>query len=143
MIQWKEGHEEKWLEEKGVKPTANRVIVLKALSVAKQPKGLIELEDMIETMDKSSIFRVLSLFVEHEVVHVFEDGKGILKYELCTVQRHCSIYDTHIHFYCEVCQQTFCLKSQQVPEVKLPDGYAAHSINYMVKGICPKCKKNG
>ena len=34
-------------------------------------------------MDKSSIFRTLTLFIEYDVVHTFEDGRGIVNYELC------------------------------------------------------------
>ena len=72
------------LELKGVKPTANRILVLKALKEQACPVSLTDLEDILATMDKSSIFRVLTLFLEHDIVHSFEDGRGILNYELCT-----------------------------------------------------------
>ena len=71
------------LERKGVKPTANRILVLKALLSNSTPVSLSDLEDFIVTMDKSSIFRVLTLFLEHNVVHAMEDGSGSLKYEVC------------------------------------------------------------
>lgn len=50
------------LEKKGVKPTANRILVLRALLAAARPVSLPELEELLERMDKSSIFRVLGLF---------------------------------------------------------------------------------
>ena len=62
------------LELKGVKPTANRILVLKALKEQACPVSLTDLEDILATMDKSSIFRVLTLFLEHDIVHSFEDG---------------------------------------------------------------------
>ena len=92
----------------------------------------------IMTMDKSSIFRVLNLFVEHHIVHVIEDGSGTLKYEICDSQE-CSIADMHTHFYCEKCHKTFCFKAIQIPEIDLPEGFSMNSVNYVVKGICPKC----
>ena len=49
--------------------------------------------------------------------------------------------DQHPHFFCEVCQQTYCLDYAEVPEVRLPEGFEAHSKNLMLKGICPHCKK--
>ena len=57
------------LASKGVKPTANRILVLKALHEANRPMSLKALEMKLLSMDKSSIFRVLTLFLEHEVVH--------------------------------------------------------------------------
>ena len=70
------------LASKGVKPTANRIIVLKALHEANRPMSLKALEMKLLSMDKSSIFRVLTLFLEHEVVHSFEDGRGLLPFLL-------------------------------------------------------------
>ena len=95
------------LERKGVKPTANRILVLKALLGNSTPVSLSDLEDFIVTMDKSSIFRVLTLFLEHNVVHAMEDGSGSLKYEVCMSEGRCSLSDMHIHFYCEVCHRTY------------------------------------
>lgn len=127
------------LAHKTVKPTPNRILVLDALLRAMHPVSLVELETDIETMDRSSIFRTLTLFVSHDIVHTIEDGSGSMKYEVCSGEHHCSIADMHTHFYCEVCQETRCFEEMPVPEVKLPPGYAIHSVNYMVKGICPKC----
>jgi len=91
-------------------------------------------------MDKSSIFRSLSLFSEHELVHAIDDGSGSLKYELCTGENH-SVHDMHPHFHCEVCGRTYCLRDIDVPQPCLPDGFTAHAVNYVIKGECPGCKE--
>ena len=65
----------KLLEEHGVKPTANRIMVVKALASSIQPQSLAELESRIETIDKSNVFRALTLFREHHLVHAIE-GTG-------------------------------------------------------------------
>jgi len=62
------------LERHGVKTTANRLIVAKALLTEGRPLSLMELEDKIGTIDKSGIFRSLTLFKEHHLVHAIEDG---------------------------------------------------------------------
>ena len=129
------------LEKKGIKPTANRILVLNALQKSSRPVSLSDLEDILDTMDKSSIFRVLTLFLEHDVVHALEDGSGSLKYELCESEGHCNLSDTHIHFFCESCRKTYCFKTIRVPKIDLPDGFAPHAISYIVKGECPECKK--
>ena len=90
------------LEKKGVKPTSNRILILRTMLAIGRPTSLHELEVIIVTMDKSSIFRVLSLFAEHHIAHTIEDGSGVLKYEICSGENECTLDDMHIHFYCEV-----------------------------------------
>ena len=53
------------LEEHDIKPTANRIVVLKELVKALHPVTLSELENRIVSIDKSNIFRALTLFREH------------------------------------------------------------------------------
>lgn len=129
------------LTSKGVKPTANRITVMRALMSASGPVSLSELEVMLETIDKSSIFRVLTLFVRHHVAHAIEDGSGSMKYEICTGENRCTVSDMHAHFYCEVCHRTYCLSDVQIPVVTLPSGFEMDSINYMIKGRCAECRK--
>lgn len=129
------------LEEHDIKPTANRIIVLRALDGAGRPMSLSELEYKILTIDKSGIFRALTLFREHHLVHVIEDGGDGVRYELCHSHHHDEGLDDdlHVHFYCEQCHQTYCLEHIPVPQVALPEGFLMSSVNYMVKGLCPHC----
>ena len=132
---------EKLLEQGGIKPTANRLLVLRALINSPLPMSLIELETELETLERSSVSRVLSLFLEKDIVHSFEDGRGIAKYELCHGETHCSIEDMHAHFYCEKCEQTFCFEDISAPQINIPAEFRIRSVNYMLKGVCPKCSK--
>ena len=59
------------LTRKGIKPTANRILVYKALLSHSAPMSLGDMENLMPSMDKSSIFRTLTLFLEHDVVHAF------------------------------------------------------------------------
>jgi len=127
------------LEEHNIKPTANRLIVLRTLDGAGRPMSLTELENKILTIDKSGIFRTLSLFREQHLVHVIEDGGDGVRYELCHSHDDDVDDDLHVHFYCEQCHQTYCLDHIPVPGIDLPEGFIMSSVNYMVKGICPHC----
>ena len=128
------------LEHHGVKPTANRIVVVKALEAAGRPMSLSELEYKILTIDKSGVFRALTLFKEHHLVHVIEDGGDGVRYELCHSHDGEVDDDLHVHFYCERCRRTYCLEDIPIPEVILPAGFEMTSVNFMVKGICPQCK---
>ena len=123
-----------------IKPTANRIVVARTLAAAERPMSLTELEYKILSIDKSGVFRALTLFREHHLVHVIEDGGDGVRYELChSHDGHAEDDDQHVHFYCERCHRTFCLTDMPIPTVILPAGYELHDINYMAKGLCPEC----
>lgn len=51
------------LTRKEVKPTSNRILVMRELMKASHPVSLADLETLLGfSMDKASIFRVLELF---------------------------------------------------------------------------------
>ncbi len=125
----------------GVRPTANRIVVTRVLNGARRPLSMRELEDEIETMDKSAVFRTLMLFKEHRLVHVISDGSNSERYELCRSHDHAHDDDAHLHFYCERCHRTFCIDEVAVPEVKLPKGYVMSSAMFVARGVCPECGK--
>lgn len=131
---------EQILKQHGIKPTANRLTVLRLLSEAHTPLTINEMEDNLATIDKSNIFRALNLFHEAHLVHVIEGGNAGTHYEFCESHHHDHDDDVHPHFYCEKCHETTCIDTI-VPTVELPDGYTCSSVNYVIKGICDKCQK--
>ena len=54
------------MERHGVKPTANRILIARALAAAGRPMSMSELEVRLETIDKSNIFRALQAFRDCE-----------------------------------------------------------------------------
>lgn len=129
------------LKSAGIKVTSNRLLVLRALADSGCTLSLGDLEVKIETLERSSILRVLTLFIDHHVVHTVEDGRGIVKYELCHTSTSHADNDMHVHFYCEKCRHTYCFENIAVPEIALPEAFTVRSVNYMLKGICPKCSE--
>lgn len=132
---------EELLKKGDIKPTANRLLVVRELLSSSSPMSLIELETALETLDRSSVLRVLNLLVENDVVHVFEDGRGVSKYEICHGETHCSLNDMHAHFYCEKCNKVYCFEEIIAPKINIPTEFEIRSVNYMLKGICPECRK--
>ena len=123
----------------GIRPTVNRILVADAMAHAGRPVSLTELESALDTVDKSGIFRTLTLFKEHHLVHSIEDGDAV-RYELCHSHDDERDDDLHPHFYCEKCHRTYCLDGTAIPAIPLPDGFLSVSVNYIVKGICPSCR---
>ena len=89
----------KWLIEHGIKPTANRIVIARALASADRPMSMTELEESILTIDKSNIFRALTTFKEHHFVHVIENGSDGVRYALCRSHSRQNDEDVHVHFF--------------------------------------------
>ena len=126
------------IQEHGIKPTANRILIASALSELGRPMSMGELEYTLETVDKSVISRTLSIFRENHLVHVLEESDG-LRYELCHSHSHDMDDDAHVHFHCETCGKTICLEDVPIPPVGIPEGYERRTANYIIKGLCPEC----
>lgn len=127
------------MNSRGVKPTAVRLLVFAELRRAPRPLSMGELEERLQTVDKSTIFRTLTLFLEHHLIHSIEDGSGAVKYEMCCGEWDCSVQDMHVHFFCEGCHRTFCFKELPIPKMELPEGFQTHGANFVIKGLCPLC----
>lgn len=127
------------LAHREIKPTASRLLILREMMRGDEAVSLPDLERYLPTVDKSTISRTLSLFLLHRLIHAIDDGSGALKYAVCDDGCDCSVDEEHTHFYCENCHRTFCLKHIAVPVVPLPEGFSLHSINYVLKGLCPEC----
>ncbi len=126
------------MQEHGVKPTANRILILRTLLRAGRPLSMTEIETDLESVDKSIISRTLSAFREARLLHVLADGESP-RYEVCHCAAEEEDTDRHVHFHCTRCGRTFCLEEIPIPAVSLPEGYAADHVNFVVEGICPHC----
>ena len=136
---------EEKLAHRDIRSTASRILVLRVLMITESALSLSDLEAVLPTLDKSTIFRTLTTFAAHHLVHVVEDGSGLAKYALCADDCHCGedkhdeLSDLHTHFYCERCQRTFCLRGVPVPVPVLPEGFSVRTVGFVVKGVCDKC----
>lgn len=129
------------LNQRGIKPTAMRLLVLKSMTQFERAFCLLDLETYLDTVDKSTLSRTITLFLKHHLIHRIDDGSGSLKYSVCSSECDCNINDLHVHFYCTNCHKTFCLRNIHVPTVPLPQHFTLQSINYVMKGLCDHCSK--
>ena len=129
------------MQAHGVKPTANRILILRALLEAGRPLSMTEIETALESVDKSIISRTLSAFREARLLHVLADGGDSVRYEVCHCDAEESDTDRHVHFHCRVCGRTFCLEELPVPAVACPAGFRPEAAEYTLHGICPECRR--
>lgn len=129
------------LNNRNIKPTAMRELVLKVFTEQTTAISLAELEHKFHKADKVTLFRTLKTFEENKLIHSIDDGTGSVKYALCTESCQCNPDDLHVHFFCTSCHHTFCLNDIPIPSINLPVHFNLESISMVVKGICSNCKK--
>lgn len=133
---------ENTLKQKGIRPTAMRILVLKHLAEQQHTVSLNDIEAGMGHTDRITLYRTLKTFQEKGLVHQVDDGTGSAKYGLCfdDCETTCH-HDLHVHFYCEVCKETYCLPKTHVPELGLPAKFQLQEINLIAKGTCEKCNR--
>ena len=129
------------LNRHGIRLTAVRLLVFQAMDRFENTFSLADLTEALDSVDKSTVFRTLTLFAQHHLVHEIEDGSGSTKYCLGHNDHECRVEELHCHFYCEGCHKTFCLEHTHIPVVRYPEGFELHRIDYLLKGLCPECRK--
>lgn len=135
---------EQMLLAAGLRPTANRLLVLRAILAHEGTFSLAEMEEMLVSVDKSTIFRTLTLLVEHHLLHEVDNGSGTRRYCLCECNldhsEHHHTHTSHIHFTCTRCGRTLCIKEVPIPHIDLPDAFEVEEISCHAKGLCPDCR---
>jgi Fur family transcriptional regulator, ferric uptake regulator len=129
------------LEQKVVRITPMRQLLLEYFIENNGTFGLMELESAFPKSDRITIYRTLKTFEEKGIIHGISSGSSEVKYALC--DEHCtSIHhiDQHPHFQCEQCEQITCIDSLVIPQMELPIGYLQKERSMMIKGICPDCQ---
>lgn len=130
---------EKILEFREIQPTAMRILVLQELRKADRALSLSELEMHFEQADKTTLYRTLKTFEKNKLVHSIVDGSGAIKYALCDETCECLPEQAHVHFHCNKCQQTFCMREYNLPKITLPKRFKAEETSWIVKGLCDQC----
>lgn len=122
---------DEFLSEHGIRPTAVRILVWRTLQRFDYVFALSDLEVALPTVDRSTLFRALTLFAEKDLLHLVDDGSG--------QQKYCLHLSDHVHLTCTVCGRTICLENQEVPRVAVPEGFEVHHISYLIRGVCAHC----
>jgi Fur family ferric uptake transcriptional regulator len=132
---------EQRLLEKQITPTAMRLRVLEYLLQQEHAVSLADVEKALGRADRITLYRTLKTFEEKCLVHIVTDSAGLTKYALCDGRclpgsQH---QDTHVHFSCTSCGETFCLPETTIPRIQLPGGFRPEEVSLLVKGVCPSC----
>lgn len=95
-------------------------------------------DSLKESMNKSTVYRILERLEEDGIVHSFNDTGGLKWYARCKGCSHENHSDTHPHFKCTHCGNMECLPIDvQIPTM---NEYAIESSEIILVGECADCR---
>lgn len=125
---------------KQINPTGMRLLVLEFLLKQKAAISLSDLETEFERSDRTTLYRTLKTFEEKGLIHNINDGSESTKHAICEADCKDGVHhDMHLHFYCTICKELFCLPNAQIPEIVLPDKFQLQEFSLVARGICNSC----
>ncbi len=136
------GTPENILKKHGLRITSFRNEVVQLFLDSSHALSNQDIEQSLGNPDRITLYRTLKNFEEKGIIHRAVDGTTTSKYALC--ESDCSEHkhqDEHVHFYCERCNNTFCVDEVEVPQVQLPEGYVVTATSMVIQGVCKSCKE--
>ncbi len=130
------------LEQKSIPATSMRVLVLDVFLNLSKAISLSELEEILESADRSTIYRTLKTFEKKGLIHGIQENNTtqyLLCHDDCNEEHH---HDYHLHFYCTECKNTTCLDDVNFNNIKLPSDYLIKELKFVANGICKNCIEN-
>jgi len=131
---------EKILKKHHLRITQFRVDVVNIFHKANHAMSANDIEKYLENPDRITLYRTIKSFEEKGIIHKAIDGTNTPKFALC--DDHCDVHDhhdSHVHFHCENCENTFCLDEVIVPSITVPKHLKANHTSMIVNGLCDKC----
>ena len=134
---------EKILHTHGLKKTIFRIELLELFMNSVSSVSFEDIKQKISTTsDKVTIYRALTSFEKQGLIHKVPDKSNKARYALC--QEDCSSnkhIDSHAHFICKYCGDTFCINDMKVPKIKDSKGFSISTTNLTLEGKCLECQK--
>lgn len=93
-----------------------------------------------EKFDRVTVYRTLQAFVEKGIIHTIPTADNTILYALCKDCTEGHHHDDHVHFICTNCHATICLDDVVSPQIDLPEGYQAESVQVLIQGRCKSCE---
>jgi Fur family ferric uptake transcriptional regulator len=130
------------LKKHGLRNTLSRQRVLNTLIDFKSALTQQEIETALDNIEnRVTVYRVLKDLEQNGILHRIGNPNGRVLYAVCH-DNTCDLHahqDQHLHFSCTQCQKVYCLDSVQVPDFRIPVGYALTSLHMIAEGICASC----
>ncbi len=134
----------KILQSNQLKVTDCRLDVLNIFINNNKAVSHADMENLINH-DRVTLYRTINTFLDKDIIHRVPEGKGGGdKFALC-VHPHVPASDDHkhnhehVHFKCNICENTTCINDVHIPVISLPNGFILKEAFLLVNGTCDQC----
>ena len=125
------------LDQKGLKKTKLRLELVRHFKSSKHAQSYSDLKQALGgNVDKSTLYRNLSVFEEVGLIHGINDHTGVTKYALGALP---STGHEHAHFVCDYCETVYCVKGTTHHQLDVPKGFKAKNVQTIIRGTCANC----
>lgn len=118
--------------------TTTRVKVLDFLLAQNESLTHHEIQEHLaeHAIDSVTLYRVLDWLTENALVHRIAGADQVWRFSAGGGQQS----HEHAHFQCTKCEKLTCFTEVKLPhELTLPEGFRSQEVDYLIKGICPRC----
>lgn len=127
------------LSAKGVKPSAQRMVILRFLMENRVHPTVDEIFRSLQpenpTLSRTTVYNTLRLLTEADIIRCIETGGNGARWDY-------SQHD-HAHFLCTECGRVTDVNFTMPASLPLPaPGYQVRSADVIFRGTCPHCIKN-
>lgn len=123
-----------------IRPTPLRDQIYHVIASKESAISKKEIEEKLNELDRITLYRTLKVFEQKGIIHQVVDGTNALKYAACEEQCSENKHNhDHVHFFCDKCNETYCLDYQHFPTLPNPEGYFVKDINILYTGTCKQC----
>jgi Fur family transcriptional regulator, ferric uptake regulator len=127
------------LGNKNLSRTPCRVDVLKTLLESGSALSETEIRSKLSyAFDRTTIYRTLRSFLDQDVIHSISLDGGDVRYAI-THNKPKSSGRFHAHFFCDGCNNVYCLPKPEFKPPVLPDGFSASGYDLIINGRCKQC----
>jgi Fur family transcriptional regulator, ferric uptake regulator len=127
------------LGHKNLSRTPCRVDVLRTLLESGSALSETEIRNKLSyAFDRTTIYRTLRSFLEQDVIHSIALEGGDVRYAI-TRNKQKSAEHFHAHFFCDGCNNVYCLPKPEFNPPVLPDGFTASGYDLIINGKCKTC----
>lgn len=129
------------LQQKKIPITSMRTLVLDVFLTHEKSISLVDLEQILNHSDRSTLYRTLKTFEKKGLIHGVQENNTthyLLCNDSCDENHH---HDLHLHFFCTICEQTECLEEVNFNQIQFPKNYDFKEFKFVANGICKNCIK--
>jgi Fur family ferric uptake transcriptional regulator len=126
------------LHIKGIEPTDNRRLILSYFMSAHEPLSASALLLLLKgkRIHRATVFRILSLFEEKDILSRVDFHEGEYRFELSAIPHH------H-HTVCKTCgaveRVDWCMVKDAKTQIKKRTGFRIIDHSFTFWGVCKKC----